>query len=311
MTSSQLLSRDEERRLMAEYQRTRAPQLEERLVRSQQGLVWQLARSHRVTGVDLEDVVQEGMLGLLEAIRRFDPAVETRLSTYAAWWIRAYQYRYLMRNHRLVRIGTTQAQRRLFFRLHGLQARLEAAGLEPTAERIAAILRVDVEEVREVQPRLAAREVALDAPARAGDRDTRVAELAAHTLPADDGVQAREESDILRGEVVALRRGLDGRRRRLFDARWLGDEQPTLCDMGREFGVTRERARQLEQGILSDLRTRVAACVSSGVGSKRPACTRAIRRRMRSLPPGQSVVTMRWSPSPAAKASYGSCSLPA
>jgi len=112
MTTSQLLSHAEEKRLMTEYQRTRSPQVEQRLVRSQLGLVWQLARSHRIDEADLEDVVQEGTIGLIEAIRRFNPAAGTRLSTYAVWWIRAYQYRYLIRNHRLVRIGTTQAQRR-------------------------------------------------------------------------------------------------------------------------------------------------------------------------------------------------------
>src|SRR5689334_20727818 len=130
MTTPRLLSRTEEQRLIAEYQRTHDRRIEEQLMRSQVGLVWRLARSHRLAGPELEDVVQEGMLGLLQAVRRFDAALGVRLSTYAAWWIRAFQYRYLMRNHRLVRLGTTQAQRRMFFRLNAVQTRLEAAGIE-------------------------------------------------------------------------------------------------------------------------------------------------------------------------------------
>lgn len=250
------LTRDAEQRLIEEYVRTQAPTIEDKLLRSQLGLVWRLARQHRARGIDLEDLVQEGAVGLLLAIRRFDPSRGVRLSTYAAWWIRAYQWRFLVQNHRLVRIGTTQEQRLIFFRLGALRARLEATGLEPTAERIAALLGVDAGVVREMEPRLRAGEQSLDAPAHEGGRD-RLDELPAGGIPADELAAARELDGIVGRERDLFRDTLDDRRRTLFDARWLAAEQPTLSEMGDRFGVSRERARQLEQGMLHQLRARI------------------------------------------------------
>jgi RNA polymerase sigma-32 factor len=256
------LSRDDELRLVDEYRRTGDSHLEERLVRAQLGLVQQLSRGHHAAGVDAEDLQQEGALGLLQAIRRFDPRRGVRLSTYAAWWIRAYQYRYLIQNHRLVRVGTTQAQRRMFFRLRTLRARLEAAGVEATPERIATLLGVDADDVRALAPRLDARDLSLDEPPHQGERP-RLAALAARDTPADERTAEHELDVIVRRERDAFREELDPRRRALFDARWLGDEAPTLQEMGDRFGVTRERARQLEQRMLSQLRARVAARLSA------------------------------------------------
>jgi RNA polymerase sigma-32 factor len=251
MTRNDPLTRDEETRHVEEYRRTGDRRIEERLVRSQLGLVWQLARSHRASGIDVEDLAQEGALGLVHAIRRFDPARGVRLSTYASWWIRAYQYRHLLHNHRLVRVGTTQAQRRVFFRLAAVRARLEAAGLEATPERIARILQVDADTVRELVPRLVARDASLDAALPTSD------------VSADDEVGAHELASLLRQERERFRAGLDARRRTLFDARWLDDEPPTLKAMGDRLGVTRERARQLEQHMLRKLRERVEARLSA------------------------------------------------
>jgi RNA polymerase sigma-32 factor len=252
MKSAPPLDRLTELRLLADYRRTGDPRLEERLVRAQLGLVQQMARSHHAAGLDLDDLVQEGALGLLQAIRRFDAGHGVRLSTYAAWWIRAYQYRFMLHNHRLVRVGTTQAQRRLFFRLRTLRARLTSAGLEVTAERLAALLGVDAGEVRALEPRLDGRDVSLDEPPQRW-------ELRAQGPPADETAAAHELHGIVRHVRDRFRAGLDQRRRALFDARWLGDEAPTLQEMGDRFGVTRERARQLEQGMLSVLRERLAA----------------------------------------------------
>ena len=250
------LTRREEQALFAEYARTRDPKLEALLVESQLGLVGQMARAHQLRGIDKRDLFQEGAVGLLYAIRRFDPARGVRLSTYAAHWIRAFQFRYLLTNYRLVRVGTTDAQRRIFFRLAALRGRLTAAGIEPTPERIAGMLGVDVATVRTTQARMDARDLSLDAPASDGET-ARVDMMAAATVPADEALADEELAGIVRVERDRYRQSLSPRRRQLFDARWVGDDRPTLKEMGDRLGVSRERARQLEQKMLAELGDRV------------------------------------------------------
>ena len=250
------LTRREERQLFAEYARSGDRKIEARLVESQLGLVGQMARAYQLKGVDRRDLFQEGAVGLLYAIRRFDPARGVRLATYASHWIRAFQSRYLLANHRLVRVGTTDAQRRIFFRLAALRGRLSAAGLEPTPERIARILGVDADTVAKTQARLDARDLSLDAPA--GDSETlRIDRLAVDGVPADEALANDELRRIVKRERDRYRRTLSPRRRELFDARWIDEERPTLKEMGDRLGVSRERARQLEQKMLGELGERV------------------------------------------------------
>jgi RNA polymerase sigma-32 factor len=256
------LTRESEQLLLEDYGRSPAPMLEDKLLRSQLGLVWKLARQHRARGIDLEDLAQEGALGLLRAIRRFDPSRGTRLSTYAGWWIRAYQWRFLLQNHRLVRIGTTQTQRRIFFRLGRLRAQLEASGLEATVERIAKLIGVDVGAVREMDARLRGREQSLDAPTHADGR-SRVDELVAGGPLADEQLAAREMDVIVGSERDLFRKTLDKRRRILFDSRWVTLNPPTLSAMGILFGISRERTRQLEKKMLVQLGTRLSQRLSA------------------------------------------------
>lgn len=253
------LTREEEQKLLKRYRRTKDPRVEEQLVRSQLPLVASLARAHHADGIDVRDLIQEGALGLLQAIRRFEVGRGVRLSTYAAWWIRAYQYRYLLQNHRLVRVGTTQEQRRVFFRLAALRARLSAAGVEVTPERIAKLLGVGEDVVREMEPRLAGRDVSLDAPKRDGEVELRIDALVTGDVAADDAAAGKELAGIVRSERDRFRAGLQSRKRALFDARWMAEDPVSLQEMGERFGVTRERARQIEQKMLRELRERVKA----------------------------------------------------
>jgi RNA polymerase sigma-32 factor len=250
------LTRAEEQRLFAEYARSRDRKLEQRLMESQLGLVGRMAHAHRLRGIDWRDLFQEGCIGLLHAIRRFDPSRGVRLSTYAAHWIRAYQFRFLLANYRLVRLGRSQAERRIFFRLAAIEARLTARGEEPTAERIAGILGVDARTTQSMQSRLEARELSLDAKGRGSDKSV-VDRMAADALPADEALAQHERCEIVRAERDRYRPTLPARRRALFDARWLDDVSPTLREMGERLGVSRERARQIEQKMLSELGERV------------------------------------------------------
>lgn len=257
------LTRREEEQLFAEYRRTHDKKLEARLLQSQLGLVGRLTQHYLLKGIDERDLFQEGCIGLLEAIRRFDPSHGTRLSTYAAHWIRAYVFRYTLANYRLVRLGTTERQRRVFFRISALRARLEAAGLEPTPERLASILGVDRKSVVETESRMGARDLSLEAPEHSDGDRTRMATMAAHDLPADEALAAEELGEILRSERDRYRDELSDRRRELFDARWMEEAPPTLKAMADRFGVSRERTRQLEQKMLHELGDRVRARVAA------------------------------------------------
>lgn len=260
------LTHEEERSLAARYRLTHDPPLEARLLQSQIGLVHKLAGAHPTDAAQREDLVQEGLMGLLKAIRRFDPDRGVRLSTYAAWWIRAYQYSSILKNHRLVRLGTSQVQRRLFFRLRRARAQLMAAGAEPTPERLAILIDARPDEVREMAARLDSRELSLDAPAhreRAGSLGEQVA-APGHSV--DQLAIDHEAELIVRQERDRFRSTLTGRQLEVFDARWLGDDAPSLQTLGKRYGVSRERIRQIERAMLDELgcrlRPRLAAAIS-------------------------------------------------
>lgn len=257
MTSeTALLTPEEQACSIAEYQKTRSPQLEARLVASHLRLVWKMAREHRPSDEDLADIIQEGSLGLLQAVRKFDPSRGVTLASYAAWWIRAYQLRWLVANHRLVRLGTTVAQRKLFFKLRSLTAELEARGEETTDAALAARLGVREEDVVSMRLRLGSRELSLDAGV--GEEGAALERLASPG-PSPDEVSAEAElRALVRDEAEVFRDSLSGRDRDLFDTRWASDDEaPTLKALGQRFGISRERTRQLEQRILGLFRQRL------------------------------------------------------
>ncbi len=251
----EILGREYEREIADEYTRTRDPRLEDRLVRAHLRLVVRLARSYRVPDRDLPDLIQEGNLGLVLAVRKFDPRKGVKLSTYAAWWIRAYQLRFLLENHRLVKVGTTQAQRKVFFGLRKAQAKLTNGTTTPNTSDVAAELGVSTEEVKEMESRLASCEVSMES-ARSEDRPP--PEFSSGQSPEEDLAHAEVHS-IVRQEMGQFQNELEGRERTIFDQRWMADDQPTLKRLGDFFGVSRERTRQLESRLLQRLKPRLAA----------------------------------------------------
>jgi RNA polymerase sigma-32 factor len=263
-----LLSRSEEHELACRYARTRDPRLERKLVEANLRLVVKLAHGYRVNPHDEPDLVQEGNLGLLQAVRRFDPHRGIKLSTYAAWWIRAYQLRFLVANHRLVKTGTTEQQRKIFFNLHKTRRRLEHEGIAPTTNQLAAALAVDEREVAEMEQRMDAHDVSLAEPARRGQKSgegpTRLDWLTTNATRPDLAVEDAEVHDLVRAQANRLRCELGARDRALFEQRWLSESPRTLKAIGKQFGVSRERARQLERRILARLRARLGSDLASG-----------------------------------------------
>ncbi len=248
------LTREEEHELARRYRESRDREALFRLVTSNLMLVVRIALSFKRAARSLLDLIQEGNVGLLQAIERFDPEVGVRLPTYAAWWIRAYIVKFLLDNVRQVRVGTTNARRKLLHNLGQEKLRLEAQGFEAGPRLLAERFGVSEEDVREVQQALQSRDLALDAPLGEGDDRTHADVLAADAPDVEEEV-ARKEMQLRAQEAIGrFRDGLAERDRVILDQRILADEPITLQEIGDRFGTTREAARQAEAKLMGRLR---------------------------------------------------------
>lgn len=251
-----LLTRDEEIRLSVKYLETGDVDAAATLVTSNLRLVVKIAYEYRRAYRNLMDLVQEGNIGLMQAVKKYDPFRGVKFSSYAALWIRAYILRFILNNWRLVKLGTTQVQRKLFYNLNKEKARLASLGIEPTAEAVAKQLGVPEKEVTDMEGRLAGREVSLDAPAGGPDdsRAPRVELLPAPRADVDELLAREEEGAIYRAKIAEFGEKLGGKDRIIFYERLVAEEPRTLQDIGDQFGVSRERVRQLEKRLQDKLR---------------------------------------------------------
>jgi RNA polymerase sigma-32 factor len=253
-----LLTPEETQKLATEFVTTQDAAKAARLVTANLRLVVKIAYEYRRAYKNILDLIQEGNIGLMQAVKRYDPYRGVKLSSYAAWWIRAYILRFILNNWRLVKLGTTQAQRKLFFNLRKKRAELQALGIEPTDAEVAKRLDVPESDVAEMEVRLQASERSLDAPI--GDGEGR-ATAKIDTMPsAVEGPETliadSELHDLLKEKLAAFRTTLDGKDKDLaiFDQRLVADEPLTLQELGDRFGISRERVRQLEQRLTGKLR---------------------------------------------------------
>jgi RNA polymerase sigma-32 factor len=251
-----LLTAEQERELTTKYVETGDPAIARRLVTANLRLVIKLAYEYRRAYKNMMDLIQEGNIGLMQAVQRYDPYRGVKLSSYSAWWIRAYMLRFILNNWRLVKLGTTQAQRKLFFNLNKQKAKLTAMGIEPTAEEIAERLSVKVSEVQEMDRRLGSGEASLDAPL--GDSEgrsiPRVEMMASDDRGADETVAHNQLNELLNERLARFRGTLAGKDLLIFDQRLVAEEPLTLQKLGEDFGVSRERVRQLEARLAAKLR---------------------------------------------------------
>ncbi len=241
-----------------------------RMIEANLRLVVKIAYEYRRAHKNLLDLVQEGNIGLIQAVGKFDPYRGVKLSSYAAFWIRAYILKFILNNWRLVKIGTTQAQRKLFFNLRKEREKLEQLGFQPTSALLAEKLDVTEKEVIEMERRLAAPEASLDAPLGSGGDDegtrTRMDYLPDDAAERPDHAVAQSEfSQLLRGKLEAFAKTLEGREQTIFHERWLTEEPLTLQQIGDRYQVSRERARQLEKRMLDRLKKYLEAELGSAV----------------------------------------------
>lgn len=258
-----LLDPEEERALARRVQAQGDKVACHRLVTSNLRFVVHLAGRYRATGFPIMDLVQEGNTGLVRAVHKFDPERQIRLVSYASWWIRAYIHAYLLRSWSLVKLGTTDAQRKLFFSLRKAMRELELApddaGDEDTRRqgrrrRLAEKCGVREADVAEMEMRLSGRDVSMHRPA--DDEDGAALEdVVAYEGPTPEETVSREEiTDLLGERLVDVLAALTDRERFVLERRVLSDEPLRLREVGAAFGVTRERARQIENEARGKLR---------------------------------------------------------
>ena len=249
-----LLTREDEQALARRYRDTGDREALFRLVTGNLMLVVRIALSFRRAARNLLDLVQEGNLGLLAAIERFDPDVGVRLPTYAAWWVRAYIVKFLLDNVRLVRVGTTNARRKLLRNLRQEKARLEAEGFEVGPKMLAEHFGVAEDDVKDVEKALYAKDVSLDAPVGDQDERTRGDVFAAPGPTVEEDVARRELQQKVHAAIGKFRKGLGDRERMILDDRLLSENPVTLQVIGERFGTTREAVRQAESRLMDRLK---------------------------------------------------------
>ncbi len=253
-----LLTPEQTHDLSVRFLKTQDPQAAAQLVTSNLRLVVKIAYEYRRAYRNIMDLIQEGNIGLMQAVKRYDPYRGVKLSSYAAWWIRAYILRFILNNWRLVKLGTTQAQRKLFFNLRKKRAELQAMGIDPTNAEIARQLNVPESEVADMDVRLQATEKSLDAPV--GDSEGRSIAKVDMMPSAVEGPEALmadgELQALLKEKLADFRKTLVGKDKELaiFDERLVADDPLTLQELGDRFGISRERVRQLEQRLTGRLR---------------------------------------------------------
>ncbi len=239
-----------------------------KLIEANLRLVVKIAYEYRRAHRNLLDLVQEGNVGLIQAVSKFDPYRGVKLSSYAAFWIRAYILKFILNNWRLVKIGTTQAQRKLFFNLRKEREKLEQLGFHPTTALLAEKLDVSEKDVIDMERRLGSPEASLDAPLGAGDDGNERTRL--DYIPSDDErpdrqVAQSEFANLLRAKLETFAATLEGREQTIFRDRWLTEDPLTLQEIGDRYNVSRERARQLEKRMLDRLKKYLEAELGSAV----------------------------------------------
>lgn len=251
------LSREEEHDLAVRYKATGDRKLALKLVMANLRLVVMIAREHQRNVQNILDLVQEGNIGLLEAVEKYDPFRGIRFPSYAVFWVRAYILRYLINNVRLVKVGTTQAQRKLFFNLVKEKERLEKEGFVPEAKLLAERLDVKESDVVEMQQRLYLPDLSVDAPIRRSEEDSGDLHsiLPSGNINQEEMVVDREFQNKIRSLVEEYKVNADEKERAIIELRLLTEEPLTLQEIADKFGISRERIRQIETRLKERLKS--------------------------------------------------------
>jgi RNA polymerase sigma-32 factor len=252
----QLLSKEEEKELALRVMEHEDREAAYRLTTANLRLVVKIAMEfQRVWMQNLLDLIQEGNIGLMQAVRKFDPYKGVRFSYYASFWIKAYILKFIMDNWRLVKIGTTQAQRKLFFRLKKEKQKLISEGFDPKPKLLSQRLGVTEQEVTDMDQRLNGWEISLDAPIKEGSDNERSGFVASEAVSAETQVAKKEMGAILHEKLASFKKSLNERELDILENRVFSDTPITLQEIGKRYGISRERVRQIEQNMIKRMRS--------------------------------------------------------
>jgi RNA polymerase sigma-32 factor len=252
-----VLSPEEQQQLAVQFRDTGDISIAKRLVTTNLRLVVKIAMEYKSTYNNVLDLIQEGNVGLMKAVSNYDPYKGTRLSYYASWWIRSYILKFLLDNFRLVKVGTTQAQKKLFYNLMREKDRLEAQGIHAGPKLLADTFNVKEKDVNEMSLRLSSKggEFSIDQP-MGGEDEGRPARdsLVDPGESVVDSLAHQELKNILSDHISEFVQGLNEKERIVFQERLMNEEPKTLQEVADQFGITRERARQIEVKVIEKLR---------------------------------------------------------
>jgi len=249
-----LLKQEEERELALRY-KAGDEEAGKRLITANLRFVVKVALEYRGYGAKLQDLIQEGNLGLMMALRHFDPERGYRFISYAIWWIRAYIQNYIMRSWSLVKVGTTQAQKKLFYKMGRLRDLEEGEGsMDERVKALAEELDVGVEEVEQMYERIRGRDLSLDARVREEQETTFMDFLADFAPNQEERLADKERREIIKRMVEEALEQLSQRERTVVEKRLMAEEPMTLQELGQVFNVSRERVRQIELSALKKLK---------------------------------------------------------
>ena len=250
-----LLTREEEMDLAIAVRDRQDQEAAYKLVTSNLRLVVKIAMDfHRYWTKSLLDLIQEGNVGLLQAVRKFDPYRGIKFSYYASFWIKAYMLKYIMENWKLVKIGTTQTQRKLFFNLAKERDKLIAQGFEPEPRLLAERLDVKEEEIEEMSQRLGGGEISLNAPVSDDGKEVYGSFLPDPSIAIDEQISEEQNRKLLLRKLKEYRTRFSGKELDIFDNRIMSDNPLTLQELGDKYHISRERVRQIQERIVKNIK---------------------------------------------------------
>ncbi|MBI4482697.1 MAG: RNA polymerase factor sigma-32 [Acidobacteria bacterium] len=248
------LAPEEEHRLALLYHQRKDPEAAYRLVTANLRLVVRIALLYNRIYQNALDLIQEGNVGLMEAVKRFDPYRGTRFPTYATWWIKAYIIRFILENFRIVKVGTTNARRKVLFNLRKEKERLLAQGIDPTPQLVARNLEVDEKDVIAVEQSLEGRDISLDEPVTQ-ESDLYYLDMMASTEElVDEKLARRELRQLFDAKLQEFTAGLTEKERVILQERLMADDPRTLQDIATQYGVTREAIRVTEKKLVARIK---------------------------------------------------------
>jgi len=255
ISKHKLLSRDREHELAVKIFEHDDREAAYEMVTSNLRLVVKIAfEFQRVWMQNLLDLIQEGNIGLMQAVRKFDPYKNVKFSYYASFWIKAYILKFIMDNWRLVKIGTTQGQRKLFFKLKKEKQSLIEQGFDPKPKLLSERLGVTEKEIVDMDQRLDGWDVSLDAPLTDDSNSEKIEFISYGSESAEEQVSKKQMDNMIHGKIEEFRKLMTKRENEIFDLRIFSDSPATLQEIGDRYGISRERVRQVEKNIITKMR---------------------------------------------------------